>query len=1812
MTIHALHAGDGYTYLTRQVATGDRTCAADKSFTDYYTATGTPPGRWFGRGAEILGVTGEVSQAQMLALYGEGIHPDADRIIIDAIDAGSPARQALTAASLGSGTHARGQGTTSIQAIYQRDKTALLAELGRPLTQQEWADLRANAARQHLTEELQREPSGIEIEDALADEKRRHARAVAGYDCVFTPQKSVSMLWGLGDDAVRAQIAQCHREAVEETLERMQSEFALARRGAGGVRQIDADGMTFALYDHFDNRTGDPNLHTHAVVSARVLGADGKWCALDARSLYAATVSLSCQYNAAITGKLKRRLGLRFEPRYRNGLGKAPVYEIANVPDDVITHFSRRPNIVRATEKLVADYRAKHGHNPSKAVQIRLAQAATLATRGAKPLPRTLREMIDEWAADTEHFLGDGRTAQQWVGHVLELSHDPNALRDYDAQHVALAAAVVLAAEVGELTDATPGQRAAAVRDVLHRYEFSAESDREAAVAEAELLLDPEHDNNLLDLAGRKAGHVGEEVYDRERLAAEVAETVARRRATWTEVHVRAAAEDRVSACDFASDTEQADAVAEIVNAVLSGSIQLTVDPEPVPKALARNSGHSVFTTCAATTIRYSSHTVLDAENALLDAARTPTPEFVTTTTIAAAVEAVEAETGKALNAGQQRIVRHLCVSGTRLAVAIGPAGTGKTTAMRAVARAWIDEGRKVLALAPQKSSARVLGDDIGVPARTIESLLTRARKTGDAGIEPGTMLLVDEAGMAATANLAELQALADAHGAVVRWIGDPAQLSAVEAGGCLRLVAADTHAPALDTVVRFADPDEAQASLRVRDGDAPGAWEFYHSAGRIVSGMVDELREQILTAHLADLDSGVSSLMMAATLEDVHLLNGAAQAAHAQAGHVDTVGPGTALADQHTAYVGDIVVTRRNTNRIRITGGIRAGDPIDNGEQWRVRKVHADGSLTVGGVTHRGQVVLPARYVADNTELGYASTVHRAQGMTVQHAYVLMGAALGRSLAYVGLTRGSDYNGIFLATDTLPDVDLDHAPAEPRSDYEVWCRELAREDDNITATEVLRRELAAADDPQRLREIYDHARGLLVRDRIDTVLEHALPTSLYRQVVQSPQYETLVETLDRAEQSGLDLATLVGLAATDRWRTTIDPIDATDNPAAVLRSRADRHIARQLGLPTTGTEGKFLAVRDLPAPELAAVPPRFAGIDAELADYTSDLYTRLSELDEPDQAAERVAEISEFADTFAVPDPAELPARLARIRADYEHTAKALGRDWARHELAQHLPARLRRHVEDGPCYEYLLDVVAASHTAGLDPREFITEIIEAAQPPLTRAEAAASVLAARGQAVLEQHQHAPADALRTAPTPLPPRHSGVDHRLAAHAIQLREQLHALENLEGTTELQGDPLRTLDDADLAARIRALRASLNRPDPAPATAPGQTLATVEAEHAELHTQADLVRAALAAQVTADTADMELATATTAFSDAQRKLEAVSAYRIGTRRKTEAERDSAQNELATARTAAQQAREHAEEARVEVIAAGAAPHRWQTILDRDADTTENATNSPPPATPTPAPPTCTPARPKPAPRPPQTWTKHSRNVTAAVISPPPRPPPKSGCAISVPRPQPPSTNLNAARAGPKRPWPPNTISGPRHKAKLPGAMVSARHEAMHRIFQHDPAMFARAFRALALPFPDPTEVTVLPTDLTEHRPPRRHPPADRLRSGRLPADHGGAGPPRPLQAVRLDLLPRPPVREVRPASHPSRRLPRSRDRGVGELDTRCRPATVAQPDHAPAGPRPAQCPRRHRRRNRCRRHPAGSPVRGDASSADSDR
>src|SRR5688500_3195994 len=101
MTLHKLHAGDGYTYLTRQVAAGDEGRSPGQRLADYYTASGNPPGRWLGSGAADIAVEGRVREDQMRALFGRGMHPDADQIIALELAAGVSQQEAAKAAKLG-------------------------------------------------------------------------------------------------------------------------------------------------------------------------------------------------------------------------------------------------------------------------------------------------------------------------------------------------------------------------------------------------------------------------------------------------------------------------------------------------------------------------------------------------------------------------------------------------------------------------------------------------------------------------------------------------------------------------------------------------------------------------------------------------------------------------------------------------------------------------------------------------------------------------------------------------------------------------------------------------------------------------------------------------------------------------------------------------------------------------------------------------------------------------------------------------------------------------------------------------------------------------------------------------------------------------------------------------------------------------------------------------------------------------------------------------------------------------------------------------------------------------------------------------------------------------------------------------------------------------------------------------------------------------------------------------------------------------------------------------------------------------------
>ena len=195
----------------------------------------------------------------------------------------------------------------------------------------------------------------------------------------------------------------------------------------------------------------------------------------------------------------------------------------------------------------------------------------------------------------------------------------------------------------------------------------------------------------------------------------------------------------------------------------------------------------------------YSSPAVLAAERRILDAAALDDGLAADDTSVELALLEADAN-GRSINDGQRALVRDMATSGVRVQLALAPAGTGKTTAMATLAKAWRNSGGSVVGLAPTAAAAEVLAADLGAATDTLAKLVVLANPTSAStavsedparlwfdAIDSQSLLIVDEAGKAPTAELDAVIGLALARGASVRLVGDDHQLSSVSAGGVLR-----------------------------------------------------------------------------------------------------------------------------------------------------------------------------------------------------------------------------------------------------------------------------------------------------------------------------------------------------------------------------------------------------------------------------------------------------------------------------------------------------------------------------------------------------------------------------------------------------------------------------------------------------------------------------------------------------------------------------------------------------------------------------------------------------------------------------------------------------------------------------------------------------------------------------------------------------------------------------------------------------------------------------------------------------------------
>lgn len=630
-----------------------------------------------------------------------------------------------------------------------------------------------------------------------------------------------------------------------------------------------------------------------------------------------------------------------------------------------------------------------------------------------------------------------------------------------------------------------------------------------------------------------------------EAVGAEVVAAVSVKRAVWTHWNLMAEAAKQTMDLRFATTEDREAVVGLIVDAAQARSVVLT-PPELAlsPARFQREDGTSRFRPRHGE--KYSSIAVLEAEARLLARA-----EKATAPTVLAGVTGRVGGRGRvSLTVQQRRAVESICRSGRLIDLLVGPAGAGKTTTMRALRAAWISEhGRgSVAGLAPSAAAAQALANDLGVACENTSKWL-HEYDHGRTELRRGQLVIVDEATLADTVTLDRLTGIAAGAGAKVLLVGDPHQLQSVDAGGAFALlVDRRADAPELNEIHRFANEWEKEASLALSRGDVQ-VISTYGRHKRIREGLTDEMVDAAYVAWRADCAGGRASILVTESARDVRALNERARAERLLLdGAVDHCEVG--LVDGCRASVGDIVITRQNDRRIRTM----RGGWVKNGDRWLVTDIRRDGSVLVKRLGARGgRAVLPPEYVAEHVDLGYAVTAHRAQGVTVDTAHVVVTASTTRENLYVSMTRGRESNIAYVALDQ-PDDSHSTPEEDDVTARTVLYGVLQHSDADLSATQTINAEYELHGGIDRIAAELETIAAEAQHDRfVDLLSRSGLTAEQHASVVESTAFGPLTAALRRAEAYHHDLEQLVPRVVSRHGLSDADDI------AAVLRYRVDK-----------------------------------------------------------------------------------------------------------------------------------------------------------------------------------------------------------------------------------------------------------------------------------------------------------------------------------------------------------------------------------------------------------------------------------------------------------------------------------------------------------------------------------------------------------------------------------------------------------------------------------------------------------------------------
>ena len=344
----------------------------------------------------------------------------------------------------------------------------------------------------------------------------------------------------------------------------------------------------------------------------------------------------------------------------------------------------------------------------------------------------------------------------------------------------------------------------------------------------------------------------------------------------------------------------------------------------------------------------------------------------------------------------EQRVAIAHVAGKERIAAVVGRAGAGKTTMMKAAREVWEAAGYRVVGAALAGKAAEGLEKEAGIASRTLASWELAWSKGRDQ-LDDKTVFVLDEAGMVSSRQMALFVDAVTKAGAKLVLVGDPDQLQPIEAGAAFRAIADRVGYAELETIYRQREQWMRDASLDLARGKVAQALEAYDDAGMVRSQWT---RQEAIGSLIEDwdreYDSAKSTLILAHRRRDVRMLNEMARGKLVERGLVEEGFAFRTEDGKRNFAAGDRVVFLKNEGALGVKNGMLA--TVVEAAAGRI-------VAEIGEDADRRQVTIEQHLYA-NVDHGYATTIHKSQGATVDRVKVLASRTLERHLSYVAMTR--------------------------------------------------------------------------------------------------------------------------------------------------------------------------------------------------------------------------------------------------------------------------------------------------------------------------------------------------------------------------------------------------------------------------------------------------------------------------------------------------------------------------------------------------------------------------------------------------------------------------------------------------------------------------------------------------------------------------------------------------------------------------------------------------------------------------------------